>query len=95
MRALRHKHMSITVQSRHTVKQCQIQLLFLTNKTINGNFFTLKVNDVSVLTSLLITANFTTLTVSNNAVATQAWVTSQAYQPLIAAGIFNCFTEYS
>ena len=58
----------------------------LTNKTINGNFFTLKVKDVSVLTSLPSTADFTTLTISNNAVATQAWVTSQLYQPLIAAG---------
>ena len=34
----------------------------LRNKTINGNFFTLKVNDVSVLTSLLSTADFTMLT---------------------------------
>ena len=51
----------------------------LRNKTINGNFFTLKVNDVSVLTSLLSTADFTMLTVSNNAVATQSWVTLQSY----------------
>ena len=51
----------------------------LTYKTINGNFLTLKVNNVSVLTSVPSTANFTTLTISNNAVAMQSWVTSYSY----------------
>ena len=74
MRTSHRKRTSITVLLRH--------------KTFNGNFASLKVSDVSVLTSLPSTANFTTLTVSNNTVATQAWVTSQSYQPLIAAGTY-------
>ena len=51
----------------------------LNNKTLTGNFSSLKVNDVVVLTDLPSTTSFITLTIGANAVATQSWVTSQSY----------------
>ena len=51
----------------------------LNSKTLPGNFSSLKVKDVTVLTALAATASFTTFSIGANIVALQAWVTSQSY----------------